>query len=355
MPKDDEKLLRQLSLVSFLLEQRRPVTSRHIHDRVEGYAGMNDQTFARRFYDDRTDLAHVGISIEGSDSEEEGEAYYLPDENYRLPSLDLTAEELRALSMALTLLEGRFAYARPLRLALVNLTHGHPQSDTQEIERIAVSLAPDEEARTLGTALARLDDAIARGKAVRFPYPTGADLQPQERLLDPYALSRVGGHWYVSGRDHARDAVRTFRLSRMAGPVRFATKRPRDFSLPTQIDTVEFRMVPPWQFGETMGKATIRVDDELAWWVARTYPTVEAAPPVSPPASKDPDHASDATSAGPIDETEMGSTVFTTPYGDADALVTWVLTLGRKAELLDPPELRERVRERLAALEAAHA
>ncbi len=343
MPKDDDKLIRQLSLVSFLLAQRHPVTPRHIHDRVEGYAGMSDQTFARRFYDDRSDLAQVGIVIEGADVEDEGEAYYLPEENYRLSSLDLTAEELRALAVALTLLEGRFAYARPLRLALVNLTHGHPDPESAELERIAVSLAPDEEARTLGPALAQLDNAIARGKAVRFLYPTGPDLQPQERVVDPYGLSRIGGHWYMGGWDHQRDALRTFRLSRLAGPIRFATKRSRDFSPPTGIDPAEFRARPPWQLGESVGKATVRVDDDLAWWVARAYPDVETEPCPAPPGytgAHDP--------APPC-------TLFTTSYADADALITWVLSLGRKAELLSPPELRRLIRRKLEALEEAHA
>ena len=338
MPKDDDKLIRQLSLVSFLLAQRHPVTPRHIHERVEGYAGMSDSTFARRFYDDRSDLEQVGIAIEGADPEDEGEAYFLPEENYRLSSLDLTAEELRALAVALTLLEGRFAYARPLRLALVNLTHGHPDPESAELERIAVSLAPDEEARSLGPALAQLDNAIARGKTVRFLYPTGPDLEPQERVVDPYGLSRIGGHWYAGGRDHERDALRTFRLSRFGGPVRFATKRARDFSPPVGIDPADFRARPPWQLGETVGTATVRVEDDLAWRVARAYPGVAAE-----------------SWPGPLDLTDSPATLFTTPYADADALITWVLSLGRKAELLGPPELRSLVREKLLALERAHA
>jgi predicted DNA-binding transcriptional regulator YafY len=345
MPKDDEKLLRQLSLVSFLLEQRRPVTPRHIQERVEGYAGMSDQTFARRFYDDRSDLAQAGIRIEGSADDDEGEAYFLPDENFRLPTLDLTREELRALSVALTLLDGHFAYARPLRLALVNLTHGHPEPDSEELERIAVSLAPDEEAVTLGGALARLDDAIARGKTVRFPYPSGPDLESEERVVDPYVLSRRGGHWYVGGLDHDRGSMRTFRLSRMAGPVRFSTKRVRDFSPPAQIDDNEFGARPPWQFGEIVGAATVRVEDELAWWVSRTYPGVTVAAETDRSAA--PDRGADAG--------RPGSTVFTTPYADVDELIAWVLSLGRRAVLIDPPEVRERLRLRLTTIEAAHA
>ena len=226
----------------------------------------------------------------------------------------------------------------------MNLTHGHPDPESGELERVAVSLAPDEEARSLGPPLAQLDNAIARGKSVRFLYPTGPDLQPQERVIDPYGLSRLGGHWYVGGRDHDRDALRTFRLSRLAGPVRFATKRPRDFSPPTGIDPAEFRTRPPWQLGGIVGKATVRVDDELAWWVARAYPDVKAEPYPAPKGR-----------TGAPDDSDPPSTLFTTPYADAGALITWVLSLGRKAELLGPPELRRLVRSKLKALEEAHA
>lgn len=337
MPRDDDKLVRQLSLVSFLLTQRRPVTARHVHDCVEGYAAMSDTTFVRRFYDDRADLLQGGIRVEAAE-DDDGESYFLPDENYRLPDLELEEEELRALAVALVLLEGRFAYARPLRLALVNLTHGHPDPSSEETERVAVSLEPDEEARTSGQALARLDDAIARGKTVRFNYRTSTSDLIQERTLDPYSLFRTGGHWYAAGRDHDRGAVRTFRLSRVSGAVRFSTKRPRDFSPPPDLDLTEFRLRPPWQLGDIAGEATIRVDDELAWWVTRTYPDVETLPEVD--AEKDADH--------------VASTVFRTTYADADALITWVLGMGRRAELLEPTHLREAVVHKLQRVREAH-
>jgi proteasome accessory factor C len=47
--KDTEKLIRQLSLISFLMAERRPVTALEIKQEVEGYSGMNDDAFARRF------------------------------------------------------------------------------------------------------------------------------------------------------------------------------------------------------------------------------------------------------------------------------------------------------------------
>src|SRR5262249_36993555 len=45
MAKDTEKLIRQLSLISFLMAERRPVTALEIKQEVEGYSDMNDEAF----------------------------------------------------------------------------------------------------------------------------------------------------------------------------------------------------------------------------------------------------------------------------------------------------------------------
>ena len=54
------------------------------------------------------------------------ELYTLRSEQYFLPELELGDDELAALQTALFLLDGKFAYAEPLRLALQNLALGRP-------------------------------------------------------------------------------------------------------------------------------------------------------------------------------------------------------------------------------------
>ena len=63
MAKDTEKLIRQLSLISYLMAERRPVTALEIRRDVEGYSGMNEDAFARRFYADRAELESLGIQL----------------------------------------------------------------------------------------------------------------------------------------------------------------------------------------------------------------------------------------------------------------------------------------------------
>jgi gamma-glutamyltranspeptidase/glutathione hydrolase len=55
MSHDADKLIRQLSLVAFLMAERRPFTARDVKGNVEGYSEMSDEAFARRFYADRSE------------------------------------------------------------------------------------------------------------------------------------------------------------------------------------------------------------------------------------------------------------------------------------------------------------
>ena len=47
MSHDTDKLIRQLSLVAFLMAERRLLTARDVKSNVEGYSEMSDEAFAR--------------------------------------------------------------------------------------------------------------------------------------------------------------------------------------------------------------------------------------------------------------------------------------------------------------------
>ena len=105
MAKDTEKLIRQLSLISYLMAERRPVTALEIRRDVEGYSGMNEDAFARRFYADRSELESLRIQLtveRPSDGAAEQENYSLRPENFHLPAIEFTDKELAALQTALS-------------------------------------------------------------------------------------------------------------------------------------------------------------------------------------------------------------------------------------------------------------
>ena len=100
MSHDTDKLIRQLSLISYLMAERRPVTAPEIRRDVEGYSVMNEDAFARRFYADRSELEALGIALaveKPVDGLVEQENYSLPPENFHLPAIEFTDKELAAL------------------------------------------------------------------------------------------------------------------------------------------------------------------------------------------------------------------------------------------------------------------
>ena len=272
MSHDTDKLIRQLSLVAFLMAERRPLTARDVKGNVEGYSEMSDEAFARRFYSDRAELTGLGVPLHSQRDEFTGEELYtLRSENYFLDRLDLKDDELAALQTALFYLDGKFAYAEPLRLALQNLALGRPGFDearTDTAERVRVS-APDYSPELAGR-LSKLEAAISKQRTIKFNYWSPQRDKVSERTLNPYALRLDEGVWYVVGQDLDRAAVRTFRVSRIRSDIRFATRRERDFRLPPDFDVEAHRVPRPWQIGETVGTARIAVQGDTAWWVHRT-------------------------------------------------------------------------------------
>ncbi|HEY7381665.1 MAG TPA: WYL domain-containing protein [Gaiella sp.] len=329
MSHDADKLIRQLSLVAFLMAERRPLTARDVKGNVEGYSEMSDEAFARRFYSDRAELTGLGIPLHSQRDEFTGEELYtLRSENYFLDRLELDDEELAALQTALYYLEGKFAYAEPLRLALQNLALGRPgfgDAPTVTAERVRVS-APDYSPELAGR-LSKLESAISKQRTITFRYWSPTRERETERRLNPYALRLDEGVWYVVGHDLDRDAIRTFRVSRIRSDIRFATRRERDFRLPADFDVEAHRVPRPWQVGEPVGRARIAVQEDTAWWVHRTL-----------------------ADAGTLEDG-----VFATDYVRLQPLVGWILRQNGRAVPLEPPELLESVADALRMLRERHA
>src|SRR5688572_6757208 len=195
MSHDTDKLIRQLSLVAFLMAERRPLTARDVKQNVEGYQEMSDEAFARRFYSDRAELIALGVPLHSQRDEFTGEELYtLSSEQYFLPELQLEDEELAALQTALYLLEGKFAYAEPLRLALQNLALGRAGFDERPTEtalRVEV-LDPDYSPEMPGR-LGKLEGAISKQRTIKFPYYSISRNRESERTVNPYGLLSDNG------------------------------------------------------------------------------------------------------------------------------------------------------------------
>src|SRR5256886_6793570 len=280
MAKDTEKLIRQLSLISFLMAERRPVSALEIKQDVEGYSQMNDEAFARRFYADRAELESLGIHLKVDKPAEgyyEAENYSLPPENFYLPAIEFTSKELGALHAALSLLDGEFAYAEPLRLALQQLSWGKPSPlDAPEQRSVALAVTANAGGRELSQRLSKIETAIFRRKTIVFDYYTiGRDAQ-ETRKVDPYHMLCRGGQFYLVGWSHEREAVREFRLSRIRGKVGYASKAEHDFPPPSDFDPRAYIDRAPWQLGDPVARARIWLSPNIDWLVLRHFDPARA-------------------------------------------------------------------------------
>jgi proteasome accessory factor BC len=334
MAKDTEKLIRQLSLISYLMAERRPVTALEIRRDVEGYSGMNEDAFARRFYADRSELESLRIQLtveRPADGAAEQENYSLRPENFHLPAIEFTDKELAALQTALTLLDGEFAYAEPLRLALQQITWGRPSPlGAPEQRSVALGITASAGGHELSARLAKVETAIFRNKTIVFEYYTMERDEVSVRRVDPYHLLFQGGQFYLLGYAHERKDIRVFRLTRIRGKVSYATKAEHDFHRPADFDPRSYANRADWQLGEERGVARVLVSERIAWQVERHF--------------------------GRYGEicSEDGETVFLTGYSSARSIVSWIFGLGPNAQLRGPEELTAELQRRIELLEERH-
>ncbi|MBV9364089.1 MAG: WYL domain-containing protein [Solirubrobacterales bacterium] len=337
MAKDTEKLIRQLSLISYLMAERRPVTAQEIRRDVEGYSAMNEDAFARRFYADRSELEalRIYLSIEKPvDGLVEQETYSLAPENFHLPPIEFTDQELAALHTALQLLDGEFAYAEPLRLALQQISWGRPSPlSSPEQHTVALGITGSAGGHELSQRLAKIETAIFRRKTIVFDYYTMERGELGTRRVDAYQLLFQGGQFYLVGYSHERRAIRVFRLSRIRGKVGYATKAEHDFQRPADFDPRAYAGRIDWQFGDPVGTAEVWIGRRIAWQIERHFGRYGEM------------------RAGGEDD---GDRVFVTPYANARQLIAWVLGLGEHARIVGPPELADEMRERVELLARRH-
>ena len=338
MAKDTEKLIRQLSLISYLMAERRPVTAPEIRRDVEGYSVMNEDAFARRFYADRSELEALGIVLaveKPVDGLVEQENYSLPPENFHLPPIAFSDKELAALRTALQLLDGEFAYAEPLRLALQQISWGRPSPlVAPEQSMVALGITGAAGGHDISQRLAKIETAIFRRKTIVFDYHTMERDELGARRVDPYQLLYQGGQFYVVGRSHERSAIRVFRLSRIRGKVGYATKAEHDFQRPTNFDPRAYANRIDWQFGQPIGTAEVWISERIAWQIERHFGRYGEMRPAGE---------------------DGGDLLFVTEYANSRQLIAWALGLGDNARIVGPPELVTELRDRISLLVDRHA
>lgn len=205
---------RLLNLVIALLAAHVPLPRSAIQQSVAGYdPGAKVAAFERMFERDKEELRAMGIPVATIlDSNGEVQGYLIDSEEYAQTEIDLSVDELAVLSIAARVWDE--AVLAPTAVTAL-----------RKIEALATTPHPALEPRTIGTisagdaALLPLMRAVRDRKAVRFAYRKPGQADSEERLVEPWAVRSMDGHWYLTGWDIGREDERVFRISRIAGQV----------------------------------------------------------------------------------------------------------------------------------------
>ncbi|MHB8792542.1 MAG: WYL domain-containing protein [Thermoleophilia bacterium] len=335
-PRDQDKLIRQLSLVTYLMaRQGRPVSAETIRQSVEGYddGTRSQEAVARRFFADRDELRQLGIEIESRPNEDgEGDSYLLPPENFFLPPVPFSPEELASLHTCLHILDGQFAYSNLLRLALQGLALGSGNTlEDPATSCVAMHMPSAGFDADVAKRQARMDEAIAKRKTIRFDYHSFSSDTVEERLVDPYSMIYTHGDWYLVGFSHERGALRLFKLRRIRGRIRYLNKSDHNFAVPDDFQAEEWRDLQPWQLGPRQGVAEIRFSPRYSWWAGNNF-----------------------GHCGELVPEKDGSMVFRTGYSSASQICSLVLNHSEETTLEGPPELRESMAGVLDRIAGSH-
>jgi predicted DNA-binding transcriptional regulator YafY len=310
---------RLLDLLGLLLDASTPVTFDHIRLELRDAYTQGDIDSAKRMFErDKDTLRELGVPIETTSKDEwtdENNAYFIPKDKFYLPEIRFTPDEISALLVAATSAgEDDFA-ERGLR----KLLYGAEAALLRGRDDPLLAGGPD----LSGDNLAAVADAIAERRQVTFDYVTSAG-DPSERHVDPYSLVWRSGHYYLVGLDRDRNDIRSFRISRIASDVRLegTASAPPDGFIGRNHVTGSSRGLE----GSEPIPTRIAFTDRVSWWATADMQGVEKV----------------ATAHG-WDETLV-------PGSLDGSFVSWILSFGPDARVIEPEALRRAVVSRLEAV-----
>ena len=306
--KTSERLRRMLVVVPYLIQ--------HPGTAVAEAAGMFDLT-EEELLDDLGLLFVSGLPPYGPgdlvDVDIQEGRIWISMADYFSRPLRLTRSEALALFLRGTSLSATpgVPEAPALASALAKLADGlGPETLGELPDRVAAAATREPE------SLAILRDAVEGRERVRIEYHAASSAETSTREIDPEVVFSAIGHWYVAAWDAGADAERLFRVDRIRSTERTGERfsprglegAGRSLYTPTERDVdVRLRLAP------------------AARWVAEYYETV-----------------------GDV-ERDDGTLEIVVPAARLEWLERLALRLGRDLEIVDPPELRGRVRDLAAA------
>ena len=307
------RIERLINLIAALLDTERPMSADDIKQNIAGYDQPNHEAFRRSFERDKDALRNMGIPLEvrpvpGKDVD----GYIIPKDKYYLPELDLEPDEVAALRLTASAVLGGGGQAES-GLMKLSVDAGNAEWNGP---RIVWGADVAVEQPLLGT----LYGALLERAPVTFGYES-ADGTSSKRTVEPYGLVHRAGHWYLVGRDGSRDAVRSFKVSRIEGKVETVDST---YEIPEGFDAAKHLGGEPWEIGDQTTSVTLAFDPSVGWWARQNLGGLD------------------------VRESDDGSAEVTMEVANLDALISWAIGFGDKVEITSPSEARARMLDHLA-------
>lgn len=340
----DERIL---SLLMLLLEARGPVARAEIFQRIAAYKTKNPAAGERKFERDKKDLRTLGVPIEEYEDQTELKQplYYVRQREYELRPVHLDDEERVALIVAAEALRGTegLVYGELVDDALRKLSFDSGRSHrafTPAPSNLGIALPARAHGARLRRTMAALVTAIEGRKRVTITY-RGLGGEDTVREVDPYAVVYSGGNWQLVGHCHLRDKPRTFRVDRIAKVKTAPRPGTPDFQRPENWNLATYVQRSPWVFqaGDTQTAFDVVLDigPERGWMADEDF---------GPGATREP-LAQDVAA-------EEGWTRVRFRSGNGTYIITRVLDAAGHLKVIEPLELRTRIREIAASIAAAN-
>jgi proteasome accessory factor C len=235
-----------------------------------------------------------------------------------LRPMRLTIAELRALELGLGMIR---AERDPGEWRAIDGAREHIRKAVAKLPKDEIDAAPSVLASAAPTPphLGTVREALQQRRKLRVVYQRVNASEPTSRIVRPYRLILAGPVWYLLGFCEKSMAIRVFRVDRMEK----ATVLPDKFAAPDLAAIDEQVAKGPVFVSDAPVKLRVRFSPKIARWLQeRESGTVEAD----------------------------GSFVVEYPLADLDWGVRHVLQYGAEAEILEPPEARKAIVERLKAI-----
>lgn len=252
------------------------------------------------------------------------------------PIFETTADQLAGLFLARTALEAvrNTPLAQTMREVFAKLTQGiegrvsFSWGDLDEaFSRKTVEVHP-RDVKVFGS----LAESVVKRHEVTFDYRKLSSESAESRRVRPYHVGEVEGGWYLIAYDLAREALRTFALPRVSR-LKVTSKK---FERPVEFDgkTHLAGSFGVWNVAGDSTRHQVRV--ELSNYAAQL-------------ARERRWHPSQEITALNAKGTRL---VVRFEVGRLEEVLRWVLSFGRQAKVLGPPELSRMVKDELAAMQA---